>query len=129
MTHLLSCILLHKSTFVLFRSIIFCTTSTMRSQPIKSKKRPANQFAQEVEFKAKKSRRGGQRLQAVPAAITTQQGSSSSNAPPLSKQSSAPPMSIPEHQWSQDLLDEHGSAKRKTGQVSFFQALMVTPTS
>ena len=90
------------------------------SKPTTSKKRATRDFAQEVQFKPKKTRRGGQKLQAVPAAIIPEPISSPSHAPAPLRQPPPPSSDIEELQWSGDLPDhETVPAKHKTGQVRF----------
>jgi hypothetical protein len=94
----------------------------MRSTPnLKpSLKRNKGDFAQEIEYKPTKKRRGARKLQAVPAAITPAPTPSSSHAPGLFRPSQTPQMDHYESHCTGELPDEEPRIKkRRTGQVMF----------
>jgi hypothetical protein len=98
-------------------------------QPTTSKKRSGRDFAQEVVYKTKRTRRGGQILQAVPAKITPEPTSSSSDAQAHLRASRPPAMHLHEPPCSQELPEhEPITRKRSTGQVRCFLSFMMTIT-
>jgi hypothetical protein len=85
-----------------------------------SLKRNKGDFAQEIQYKPTKKRRGAPKLQAVPIAIPPAQKSSSSSAPGLFRPSPTQQMHHHEPHCTGELPDELPTTKkRRTGQVIF----------
>jgi hypothetical protein len=97
-----------------------------------SQKRPKTEFSTEMEFQAKRTRRGGHKLKPValqskqapppptPIQNTTEPLPSSSTAPSLPRPNSSTAMHLDDSNWSSDIhVSTKAHARKTPGQVSF----------
>jgi hypothetical protein len=89
------------------------------ARPAALKKRPKNEFAQEVQYQPKKLRRGGQTIQPIAASSTFQPPPSAVQASPPSRPLSPSPTLLDDIGCTGDAHENtSGHTRNKPGQVS-----------